>query len=86
MDVLAEAGKGDIHGLDVSITLEYETEDMAMGVFESIKVDNYEYVKCSRDGKIIKCHVVGKSIGSILHTIDDFLACVITAENVYLNI
>ncbi len=86
MDVLSETGKGDIYRLTVSITLEYETEDMAVSVFESISVDNYEYVKCSKDGKIIKCKVTGKSLGSTLRTIDDFLACVITAENVYLNI
>jgi len=86
MELLKEAGSGDIYRYTAEIKLEYDTETMSKNVFQSINIDNYRYIKCNRSGKVIKCEAKSNKMGSLLHTIDDFLACVITAENVYHSI
>ncbi len=86
MELLKEARSRDIYRLTAEITLEYDTESMSKNVFQSINVDNYQYIKCNHSGKVIRCEAKSDKIGSLLHTIDDFLACVIIAENVYHSI
>ncbi len=82
MGLLEEDGQGDIPGLSAEMILEFASEEMAENILKSVEVDNYEFISCRREGKRIICKSSG-SPGSLLHTLDDFLSCVITAERVY---
>ena len=55
MALLQENGERNIHWIKGKIILEYENEDAARAVFESINVDNYQYVHCSVKGRKIIC-------------------------------
>ncbi len=82
MGVLEKDGPRDIPGLSAEIILEFESEEMAESILRSVEVDNYEFISCRRDGRRLVCESLGTP-GSLLHTLDDFLSCVITAESVY---
>ena len=86
MGILKEDGKGDLHRITASLVLEYESEKMAENILGSIEVDNYNFVKCERGGKIIECKATSYNVRSLLHTLDDLLSCIITAEDIYRNI
>ncbi len=86
MDILTEDGKRALHGISATITLEFESEDEARSIYRSVEVDNYSYIQCCVDGSRIICTVNGKNASSLRNTIDDLLACVITAESAYQSI
>ncbi len=83
MAVLSQNGSGDIHWIGGKILIKYDSDDMARAVFESIGVDNYQYVHCSLNGSIISCEARSTSASKLLHTLDDLLACIIVAEEAY---
>ena len=83
MDVLQENGKGDIPRITGEIEFQYDSEDMARAIHSSISVDNYQFVRCERRGKRIRCVASAETPSKLLHTIDDLLACVIVAEESY---
>ncbi len=62
------------------MTLEYEDKHEAEVVASSLSPDNEDYieleVKCSK----IECVAKAETPKKLLHTIDDFLACVTVAE------
>jgi len=83
MAVLKETGKGNISRIKGKLVFEYENEKMARAIFESIKVDNYQYVKCMLEGRNIICEAESLKASKLLHTFDDLISCVIVAEEVY---
>ena len=61
---------------------EYKNKKNAEDIAKSIKVDNYIFVKTeTKDNRIIS-EIKSDSIPSMLHTIDDYLACVGVAEKI----
>ena len=86
MAVFKENEKGAVSGIKAKIVLQYTSKEQADKILKSVKVDNYNFVKCKRDKNMIKCEVKSNNVSSMLHTIDDFLACVILAEEVYRSI
>ena len=64
------------------ITIEFEDSDKVKKVMKSIEVDNLEYAKSKINGKKLETHIEGKSVSSLLHTLDDYLACVSVAEKI----
>lgn len=70
--------------MKVSCKLEFEygSEDEAMAVLKAVEVDNEEFVKTTLEGKRIFSVVDSESISSLIHTLDDYLACVSVAEKV----
>jgi tRNA threonylcarbamoyladenosine modification (KEOPS) complex Pcc1 subunit len=68
--------------IKVELVFEYGSEKEAQAVAKAVEVDNYQFVKTKVDGmKIISC-VESESIPSMIHTLDDFLACIGIAERV----
>ena len=63
------------------IVMEYETEEMARAILESVKGDNEGYVESRLDGKRIFFEAEAESAMALSHTINDLLACVKAAEN-----
>ena len=86
MAVLKEDEKRTIYRIRASMVLYYKSSEEARNNLKSVDVDNYNFVKCRRDKNKIRCKVESETVSSLLHTLDDFLACIILAEEVYRSI
>lgn len=64
------------------LEFEYESEKDAEAIAKSVEVDNYQFVKTTLDGKRIISIAESESIPSLIHTLDDYLACISVAEKV----
>ncbi|UCE37594.1 MAG: hypothetical protein JSW00_19435 [Thermoplasmata archaeon] len=60
----------------------YETEEEAKAIVRAVEVDNYQFVKTTLEGRKMISVAEAGSIPSLIHTLDDFLACVGIAEKV----
>jgi len=68
--------------IECTLDFEYESEEEAEKVIKAVEVDNYEFVKVERKGTRIISKVNASTLSSLLHTLDDYLACVALAERV----
>lgn len=64
------------------LELEYEDEQKTENIHRSLKVDNFDYVKSQKNKKNINANIESNSIKSLLHTLDDYLACLTVAEKI----
>jgi len=64
------------------IAIEYDDIKKTKNILKSIEIDNLNFVKSSIKGKKINAHIEGKSVSSIINTLDDYLACISVAEKV----
>lgn len=64
------------------VVIEYDDVKKTETVLKSIEVDNLGFVKSQINGKHLEAHIESKSISSLLHTLDDYLACVSVAEKI----
>ena len=65
-----------------NVKIEYKDIKEADKILKSIEVDNLDYIRSERKGKVINTDIKSNSISSIIHTIDDYLACVSIAEKI----
>jgi len=63
-----------------SFSLEFEDSDAAKKVLDSVKIDNGDWISSRLEDNRIICEASSDSIGGLLHTAEDFLACVALAE------
>ena len=64
------------------IVIEFNDAEKVKTVKKSIEVDNFDFVESQINDKRLEAHIESKSVSSLLHTLDDFLACVSVAEKV----
>lgn len=64
------------------IRLEFSSPEEAHNVQRSLELDNEGYVRSRIDGSSIEAHVEAESLKSLLHTLDDYLACLGVADNI----
>lgn len=64
------------------IRLEFASAAEAEKVHRSIELDNQGYISTKVVGSSILAEVTSSSLNSLLHTLDDFLACAGVAEKV----
>jgi len=64
------------------IEIDFADEKKVKFVLKSIEVDNFQYVKTQIKGKTLEADIESNSVSSLLHTIDDYLACVSVAEKI----
>lgn len=64
------------------IRLEFASPGEAENVHRSIELDNQGYISTKVVGNVIHAEVTSASLNSLLHTLDDFLACAGVAEKV----
>lgn len=64
------------------ITIDFDNEKKVKNVFKSIEVDNLRFVKAYVKGKTLEADIESRSVSSLLHTLDDYLACVSVAEKI----
>ena len=64
------------------VFIEYDDAERANTILKSIRVDDFGFVKSKIDVKILEAHIESNSVSSLLHTLDDYLACVSVAEKI----
>ncbi len=65
-----------------TITVEFESAQKAEKVLGSIKADDQGFVKSTVNGRTLEGVVESTSVSSLLHTLDDYLACVSIAADI----
>ncbi len=65
-----------------SLTLKYKTDESASLIFNSLEVDNENYVKGHLNNETINYEINSESLGSFLATIDDLIASEIVSEKI----
>lgn len=65
--------------------LEYDSKKIAELIESSVSPDNEEYIRVKVDGPILYCYAEAKNPMQLLHTLDDFLACITIAEETIEN-
>jgi tRNA threonylcarbamoyladenosine modification (KEOPS) complex Pcc1 subunit len=72
----------DVPKVVCEIMLEFPSNDAAAKVLETVESDNDGYVEARLDGSSIVASMKAESLNSLLHTLDDFLACVSVAGKI----
>ena len=60
--------------------LEFESSRRAEAVAGAIVPDDDAYIRTTRRGRMIRAQAIADNPMSLLHTLDDYLACVSVAE------
>ncbi|KYK24127.1 hypothetical protein AYK21_01785 [Thermoplasmatales archaeon SG8-52-2] len=70
--------------MDVSCEISIEFDDLkkAKTVLKSIKVDDFDFVKSKINNNRLEAEIMAKSISSLIHTLDDYLACISVAMKI----
>jgi tRNA threonylcarbamoyladenosine modification (KEOPS) complex Pcc1 subunit len=68
--------------ISCKIRINYETEKETNKILNSIEVDNLNYIQSKKKGKTLETDIKANSISSLIHTLDDYLACVSIAEKI----
>ena len=64
------------------LEIDFESKDYVKKIVKSVKVDDFNFVKTNISGKKLVAEIKSDSISSLLHTLDDYLACVSVASNI----
>jgi tRNA threonylcarbamoyladenosine modification (KEOPS) complex Pcc1 subunit len=64
------------------IKIEFDNEEIVKTVLRSVSVDDFNFIKSKISGKSLQAHIKSNSISSLLHTLDDYLACVSVASKI----
>ncbi len=64
------------------VSVMYETSKQANLVLQAIEVDNLDFVQTTIIGTSLHARIESISVSSLLHTLDDYLACVSVAEKI----
>ena len=64
------------------LEIDFDGKEKAVNVFKSIKVDDLSFVSSKIKNSKIEARIDADSISSLLHTIDDYLACLSVAEKI----
>ncbi len=64
------------------IKIEFENQNIVKTILHSVNVDDFNFIKSKISGKNLEAHIESNSIYSLLHTLDDYLACVNIANKV----
>jgi hypothetical protein len=64
------------------IVFSYKHEDYAKLAFDSLEVDNENYLESSLDDNLIRYNINSEKLGSFLATVDDLIASEIVVEKI----
>ena len=65
-----------------SVTIDFKDKDQANNVLKSIEIDNFDFVKSKIKGGELIAKINSNSVNSLIHSLDDYLACVSVAAKV----
>ena len=68
--------------ISCNLSIDYDDSNKAEKILRSIKVDDFDFVTSKLKDKTLEATIVSKSISSLIHTLDDYLACLSVAEKI----
>ena len=68
--------------ISCNLSIEYGDSEKAEKILRSIKVDDFDFVTSKVHDKRLEAEIKSKSVSSLLHTLDDYLACISVAEKI----
>ena len=68
--------------ISCNLTIEYKSEKMAKTILRAVQVDDVDFVSSKISGTQLTATIKSSSVSSLLHTLDDYLACISVAEKV----
>ena len=73
---------GEWMKIQCKFTLKYPDRNIAMKIRDSLEVDNYKFIETKLESDTLVTIIESESIMSLLHTTEDYLSCLTTAESV----
>ncbi len=67
---------------ECTLSLKFDSIADAKKVLRSVITDDQGFVKSRLNGCVLEATIQSKSISSLLHTLDDYLACVSVAKEI----
>jgi len=64
------------------LTIDFENKFKAENVLKSVKVDDFSFVKSKIKDNSLEAEISSDSVSSLIHTLDDYLACISVAAKV----
>ena len=64
------------------LEINFDSESKVKTVLKSVSVDDFDFVKSKKVGTTLEAHIQSNNISSLLHTLDDCLACINVASKV----
>lgn len=64
------------------IEIDCGNEKKISDIMKSVDVDNYDFVKTEKKGNTLIAHIDSNSVSSLIHTLDDYLACITVAKKI----
>ena len=68
--------------VNCDIVIDFDDIIKVKTVLKSIKDDDFDFVKSKANGKRLEAKIETNSVSSLIHTLDDYLACVSVAIKV----
>ena len=68
--------------INATLRLKYKTDESASLIYNSLEVDNENYVESRLDNDTINYEINSGSLGSFLATVDDLIASEIVSEKI----
>jgi len=68
--------------ISCELNIEYSDLKKAENILRSIKVDDFDFVTSKVHNNSLEATITSKSVSSLLHTLDDYLACLSVAEKI----
>ena len=69
--------------IECTLTIEYPNKDIAETILNSLRVDDVSFVKSTLNQKTqLHVTITAQTLASLLHSLDDYLACLTVAERV----
>lgn len=65
-----------------TLQLDYTSKSVAEKILKSVKVDDPSFVTSTIEKNTLKASIHSTSVSSLLHTLDDYLACISVAEKI----
>ena len=62
------------------LTFEFDDTDSARAIVAAVAIDDDRYIRTTRRGRILIAEATADGPMSLLHTLDDYLACISVAE------
>ena len=72
-------------GFQCTMEFDYPDEGTARRILGAVEVDNEGFIEARTEGSCLLAIAKGKDLKSLVHTLDDFLACVAIAEGTVLE-
>ena len=68
--------------VECKLILDFKDNIQAENIYKAVTIDNNGFIESHVEDNKIIANIKSKSITSIIHTLDDYLACVSVAEKI----